>query len=410
MTSVMFPACEGCYTPTPSRCLKEGCKCMRFDKIPTSGKAIAAGKAIEFAVNQVVRQYDNIAAKLHLGGRAAAYDDSRYEFIGGAQDNIRKKHYDKSLRLLWKAEEKAPWLGFKDCTAAEKHLSNMAMQSMSQDERDACRQITLPEFKKKLRKHYSPKERSAIVNILATIGHGEAYAWLVSSSLLSDVKSTGARTALTMQVLEEAKHFVVLRELLYAFDVDVPRQSVWEYILLENVLKAKGLEKFFGMNILVEGIALSFFGLMSTLPGLEILQSFHLDESRHTALPGNYLQEFPLTSWQKISPRAQWKRLRLILPALALIPNLEEHMAELGFDTFEFGGSTVRKISILAQRNGFFMLLPPSLLFALLDTVFNAYCQLFRQQHQFQRFTRAESTRGSPELGVEKKIFLTHSA
>lgn len=52
--------------------------------------------------------------------------------------------------------------------------------------------------------------------MLSAIGHGEAYAWLVSAELLGHVKSTGARAALTMQVLEEAKHFVVLRELLRA--------------------------------------------------------------------------------------------------------------------------------------------------------------------------------------------------
>ena len=51
----------------------------------------------------------------------------------------------------------------------------------------------------------------------------EAYAWLVSASLLTQVQSTGAKAAVTMQVMEEAKHFVVLRELIQAFGVDVPR-------------------------------------------------------------------------------------------------------------------------------------------------------------------------------------------
>ena len=56
------------------------------------------------------------------------------------------------------------------------------------------------------------------MNLLTPVAHGEAYAWLVAADLLQDVKSTGARAAFTMQVLEEAKHFVVLRELIQAFD------------------------------------------------------------------------------------------------------------------------------------------------------------------------------------------------
>jgi hypothetical protein len=55
--------------------------------------------------------------------------------------------------------------------------------------------------------------------------------------------------------------------------------------MLERVLKARGVEKLFGMNVLVEGIALGLFGMLSHLPGLELLRLFHLDESRHTGLP-----------------------------------------------------------------------------------------------------------------------------
>ena len=101
------------------------------------------------------------------------------------------------------------------------------------------------------------------------------------------MKSTGARAALTLQVVEEAKHFVVLRELLQAFEVPIPRQSAWEYLFLEGVLGARGVERLYGMNVLVEGIALGLFGLLNHLPGLEVLRLFHLDESRHTGLPSN---------------------------------------------------------------------------------------------------------------------------
>ena len=82
-------------------------------------------------------------------------------------------------------------------------------------------------------------------------------------------------------------------ELVYAFECEVPRLPIWEYMLLEQPLKSKGLEKFFGMNVVEEGFALSLFGLLDEMPGLEILKMFHRDESRHTALPNNVFNERP---------------------------------------------------------------------------------------------------------------------
>ncbi len=208
-----------------------------------------------------------------------------------------------------------------------------------------------------------------------------------------------------MQVFEEAKHFVVLRELLQAFDVPIRRQSAWEYLLLENVHKAEGLEKFFGMNVLVEGIALSLFGLLSTYPGLEVLRRFHLDESRHTALPTNYLREFPLSRWEGLNPIARLRRLKLVLPALALIPHLEEELAVLGVDAFEFGGSVLRKLITLSERNGFLLPIPGSVLLPTLNALFNGYCKLTRPDHIYRDFMTAETTRGAAEREVELEVF-----
>ena len=197
-------------------------------------------------------------------------------------------------------------------------------------------QLSLPEYKAKLNEAYTPRQKQAIVNVLSSIGHGEAYAWLVSAELLGQVKSTGGRAAF-LQVLEEAKHFIVLRELLRAFDVPIPRQSAWDYLFLEGVYKAEGLEKAFGMNVVVESFALTLFGKFGDWPGLELLKLFHLDESRHSALPHSYFSEFPMSKWQQNNPVARWRRLKMILPALGLIVHHED-MAVLGIDAFELGG------------------------------------------------------------------------
>lgn len=374
-------------------------------KLRISARATRAERVAERVLNSGVRRADRALGRVGLGGRRADYDDAEYSFVGGMAESLRKKHYDKSLRLLWKAEAHAPWSTFRDLSRAERQLEEMASQAMTTEERSARARINSEDFRATLDQHYTVDEKRAMVALLAAIGHGEAYAWLVSAEVLRDVKSTGAKAAATMQVLEEAKHFVVLRELIKAFDVEVPRQSVWEYILLEQVLRAPRLEKFFGMNIVVEGIALSIFGMLSTFPGLEILRQFHVDESRHTALPQNYFKEFPMSAWERHNPVARARRLAMVLPAIPLLIHLEAPAAELGLDTFDFGGSIVRKVTHLAGRVGYELPLPYPWLSVILNALFNGWCYTTREGHTWRDFTSAETTRGARELAVERAVF-----
>ncbi len=378
---------------------------MQFDKVPHDPRVARVNERVERVVNRAARGWDKVMGLTRMGGRKANYDDNQYEFVGGAGEVMRKKHYDRSLRLLWKSEEHAPFLSFKDCTEGERELMQMALRNLTDEEQQARERMAMPEFKELLNREYTQREKQALVNVLSAIGHGEAYAWLVSAELLGEVQSTGARAALTMQVMEEAKHIVVLRELLYAFDVPIPRLSGWEYMFLESVFKAPGLEKMFGMNVAVEGIALSLFGMLSHLPGMEVLRLFHLDESRHTGLPMNYFREFPMSKWERHNPRARMRRFRLILPALGMIPHLEADLAELGIDAFEFGGSVLKKISLLAERAGFYLPLPRAQLMEVLNGAFNAYCHVTRDGHEFRAFTKADTTRGKRERAVEREIF-----
>jgi hypothetical protein len=383
---------------------------MKFNKIEVNQDAKRINGEIENYLNFVVRNIDRVLGATGLGGRKADYDDEHYEFIGGANDELRKKHYDKSLRLLWKAEQHASWSTFHDCSKDEEMLLKMADQGLNEAEKKQMERMKSAEFKELLNREYTPAQKQAIVNILALIGHGEAYAWLVSNEVLRDVKSTGAKAALTMQVLEEAKHFVVLRELIHAFDMPIPRLPVYEYIMLETTLKSEGLEKFFGMNVLVEGIALSIFGALSKFPGLEILEMFHLDESRHCALPTNYLKTAPLTWWESNNPVAMFKRFFMVLPAIPLAFKMEPDFAELGIDVFDFGGSLVRKVINLAYRVGFNLPLPQENMKQLINFLFNAYCSATRDGHKYQQFLEREATTGERELAVEKEVFQLQSA
>jgi len=383
---------------------------VQFEKIVVNPRATEAVRRVEQRANRLLRGVDRALARVALGGRKAPYDDLTYEFLGGPADSMRKKHYDKSLRLLWKAETHAPQLGFQDASAEERQLREMALRAMSDEERGAVTRLSAPEFKRMLDREYTLREKQAVVAVLSAIGHGEAYAWLVSAQLLAEVKSTGARSALTMQVLEEAKHFLVLRELILAFEVEVPRLSAPEYLMLERVIKARGVEKLFGMNVLVEGIALGLFGMMSHLPGLEILRLFHLDESRHTGLPSNYFREFPLGEKAARSRRAQLSRMSMVVPAVLLIPTLEADLAELGIDAADFGGAVIRKITTLAQRNGFTLAAPIETLLGFVDKLLNQYCSYSRPNHKPRAFTQQETTKGVRELAVEGEVFLGKKA
>jgi len=377
---------------------------MDFAKVPYSPRAAALNRALERVANFGVRRLDGVLGRVRLGGRRADYDDEAYAFEGGMNDRMRAKHYDKSLRLLWKAEQHAPWTSFRDLSPLEKQLQDQADRALAPAEKTQRERIRSPEFRAMLKREYTEREREALATVLSAVGHGEAYAWLVAADLIATVRSTGAKAALAAQVIEEAKHFLVLRELVHAFEVEVPRLSAWEYLLLERVLKTDGLEKFFGMNILVEGIALSLFGALSHLPGMEVLRLFHLDESRHTALPMNYLKEFPLSGWQRHSPFTRLNRMRLVVPALPLILLLEEDLSELGIDAFELGGTVLRKTSSLADRAGFHLPIPNEHVVALINVFFNGYCLATRPGHRYRDFRRSETTRGRSELAVEERV------
>ncbi len=377
---------------------------------PSNERAHVLNQRVEAYVNRLLRGFDRQRAVLGLGGRKGYYNDDTYEFEGGARDALRAKHYDKSLRLLWKAQEHAPWMSFRDCTQDEMHLLAMAEKSLTPAEKAARKRVNTQAFRDQLNSLYTPRQKQAIVNILAMIGHGEAYAWMVSSELLNEVRSTGGRAAMTMQVLEEAKHFVVLRELLQAFDCPIPRMNAWEYLLLERTYKSEGLEKFFGMNVVVEGFALSLFGMMGALPGLEILKLFHRDESRHTALPSNYLHEFPLSWWDKNNPAKRLHRLSLVLPALPIFMLIEADLAEIGIDSFDFGGSLARKILKLSDRVGFKLPLTQAQATRLFNTLFNAYCRATRSDYVHKDFLSAETTTGQEELDIEAEVFMLKTA
>ncbi len=289
-----------------------------------------------------------------LRKRALPYNDTTAEFIGGDMEGITHRNYEAALRRLWKAEVVAPGLGIHDASPEEVGTQNDAAAGTLREISKMRAKIASDKFEKTLKKHYTPHQRQALARLLSIILHGEAYALFTSASLLPVVKGTGPKLGMAMQVMEEAKHFIVMRELVRRIDRVYP-QSVWDYELLEGVLKAKPINRLFGMNVVVESIAMNFFSTFATFPGLEdVLKMFHLDESRHSAFPQSYTKESPLSFLERHSPARQLARSMMLLPLFGLLFEIEDDAKAIGMDIFEFGGKCLDKVFRLSERSGFY--------------------------------------------------------
>ena len=84
---------------------------------------------------------------------------------------------------------------------------------------------------------------------------------------------------------------------------------------------------------------------------------------------------------------------------------LEEDLAELGIDVFAFGGSVIRKIAVLAERNGFDLPADNETLLGLLNKVINAYGKVSRPAHEARDYIAQETTKGRDELEIEGEVF-----
>ncbi|MCC6806341.1 MAG: hypothetical protein IT381_02865 [Deltaproteobacteria bacterium] len=326
--------------------------------------------------NEHLRQSLRIAHGLSRGAqrhlpRRLPYDDTRAEFLGGEMKGLLDTNYEKSLRNLWKAELEAPTLGFRDAARGEQSRRAIRAHESALDAVEG--EIGSADFARAMSQHYSRPQRQALAEMLSVILHGEAYALYVSATLLTQLPGTGAKIGLSMQVLEEAKHFVVMRELVRKIDRVYP-QKLFDRWALEGVLGAHGTQRLFGMNVMIEGVATTFFQTFQKFKGLEnILHLFQLDESRHAAFAQLYLDERPLDRWQRFSPTQQFERLSLILPLLGLIFEMEAPARVLGVDIHEFGVRCLDHVVRLAERAQFHLPLDRVDVLRLYNLVFNAY-------------------------------------
>lgn len=341
----------------------------------------ASWEAFKVTVPALLKTYKRTSPQLRKRikkNAVSGYDPDIYGFRGGELKQLMATNYEKALRNIWKAEIAAPFLGIRDASKLEK-----AGQQVVEESREATELLkiaTSDKVRKEFEDAFSPEQRDAIGWLMSLIGQGEAYALFTSSKLVSVVEGTGARMGMAMQVMEEAKHFIVLREMLKTLGIQRNLKDS-AYLLFERIAAAPPYTMMFGMNVVLESFATSVFAQFADYPGLRhIVHVFHMDEARHVGFPKSYAKEGLMPEWVSTKRSEKFRRLVLIAPALPLIFDYKPYFEVLGLDCFEFFGKFLAKSARLADDTGFFLPSSSEELLSQINLLFNSYTLAFEPE------------------------------
>ena len=200
------------------------------------------------------------------------------------QDDRIRKLYELGKRLNWNVETDIDW--------------NKPPTRLTPEQRDAVVPFV----------GYAPydafteeqkQEFAAHMNAwtLSQFLHGEQGALLVASQLVSCAPTLNAKLYAGSQTFDEARHVEVFNKYLqtkvgYMYPVDPALKSLLDKILTDSRWDLK----FIGMQLIIEGLALSAFSTMkaTTPPGEllnDVIELVLRDEARHVTFGINYLEE-----------------------------------------------------------------------------------------------------------------------
>jgi hypothetical protein len=142
--------------------------------------------------------------------------------------------------------------------------------------------------------------------------HGEQGALLVASQLVSCAPTYNAKLYAASQTFDEARHVEVFNKYLQqriglSYPINTSLKSILDKILTDE----RWDMKFIGMQIVIEGLALSAFNTTrETTPDPVLKDIVYLvtrDEARHVTFGVNYLEEYVKTlSIEERTERAQF--------------------------------------------------------------------------------------------------------
>ncbi|MEW6777988.1 MAG: hypothetical protein AB1405_16950 [Bdellovibrionota bacterium] len=365
----------------------------------STGTKTLADKAFYYGLNAAIGVYRSQEERLRKRvekGVVTKYDDQLAQFQGGEMELLTERNYEKALRNLWKAEVVAPYLGLKDASRADTNAAKngtvvaappKGKKKAQSDEpaqvteiKDLVEVVTSEEVRREFEEGYTPEQRNAVLEIMSLLGHGEAYALYTSATLLPMLSGTGSKLGMSMQVLEEAKHFVVLREMLNTLDHIRPLRTSAR-MLFENIARQKYYNKLFGMNVVLESAATNLFSHFEKFPGLRhIMRAFHMDESRHVAFPQTYAKLGNIPEEVTNSPRYQFARLQMILPALPLFFDYKPYFDAIDVNVYHFWGRFLSKVTRGAENARMPLPQPRKVILQNANNFFNNYVRVFEPE------------------------------
>ncbi len=157
--------------------------------------------------------------------------------------------------------------------------------------------------------------------------HGEQGALLIASQLVSCAPTTDAKLYAASQTFDEARHVEVFNKYIteklnFMYPVDPHLKMLLDKILTDSRWDLK----FIGMQIIIEGLALSAFHTTEAtllVPLLkDILRYVIRDEARHVAFGVIFLEDYVKSlSEEEIEERAQFAYEACVVMKERLIPN-----------------------------------------------------------------------------------------
>lgn len=195
--------------------------------------------------------------------------------------------------------------------------------------------------------HVPEDKREAVGHVFAVILWGELAAWNIAADLARALPDVDAKMAATGQVFDEARHFTVLRDYFERAQIVLPPLNPFGRRLLTRILGTESvLEKLYGMQLLVENLALAIFKRVAASriePVLSnLLEYVERDEARHVALGVMYLPKL-LAKATPLERAHNWAfNMELFLLTVGGGELLDPHFAALGIDHRELGATAQR--------------------------------------------------------------------
>jgi hypothetical protein len=195
--------------------------------------------------------------------------------------------------------------------------------------------------------HVPEDKREALGHVFAVILWGEMAAWNIAADLARELPDVDAKMAATGQVFDEARHFTVLRDYFRRAHITMPPLNPFGRRVLVKILQTDSvLEKLYGMQLLVENLALAIFKQVAASniePVLtDLLTYIERDESRHVALGVLYLPKL-LAKASGTEHAHNWVfNMELFLLLIAGGQLLDPHFVALGIDHRQLGTTAQR--------------------------------------------------------------------